>query len=446
MFSLFRNGIKDTKSPTLIDFRSLVTMIQDSPNKAKIRKIRELRAANDQAYKTLKLELPNITPNCYVSERSIGEKETFESNFKGMSKYIYFDFDDVEDINSYKNHLINQYGAYCSLISTSSSGKGVSMIIRVNSGLNEFNYTHVWNYIRKEILGAEDVDMKSRNLGRAWFVPYDSDVFCNYESDIVIPDEVLKQHSLPYEVPKVKDVIVEGVRSEVFQNMLNRLFDNLDKEIEVADEIIINGEKHVNISDLVWTTPVEVNEPILEFKPVIVDHLYFPILVKDGKKRSTFCKLVRKILKLNPYKTEAFIYAALYKVNQKHTDVPMLDSKLRELVHTIFNKVQKEGHQDNEGKLKYIHFNKDCTLDKKSKLKIANSLIGISKRNKSIDKIKETISLLESKNIKVTKAAISKYSGLNPSTIRRNISQSKIDVQDIVKGINSSAVATVSLY
>jgi hypothetical protein len=446
MFSLFTKGITDTKSPALIDFRSLVTMIKDHPEKDKIKSIAKLRASKDESYKTLKLQLPNITPNCYVLERNIGDKETFERNFQGMSKYLYFDFDDVDDVDSFKNRLIMQYGAHCSLISKSSSGKGISMLIRVNSGLNELNYIEVWDYIRNGLLCNEDVDMKSRNLGRAWFVPYDTNVFCNYESDVIVPSRFLKSKTVPYYSPKDKSVKKDSKQDKVVQDMLKRVFDSLD--IDTSDEDYgdteVYSKEMVSISDLVWSTPVEVNEPILEYKPVIVDNLYFPAFIRDGKKRSVFCKLIFKILKLNPYKTESFIYSVLSRVNEKYTDVPMADKKLKELVSSIFLKIQKEGNNDTGGKIKNIHFNKNCNLDRKSKIRIANKITGINKSNNSIELINSSIQYLTTNNLKVTKMAIAKHSGLGYATIKRNYNKSKVSIPELISDINNSSLATIS--
>ena len=140
-YSYFENGIKDVNPKKNIDFPQLIKLIRNNPKQSLIEQIRMLRLNGDDYYKTLKDTLPNITPNCIVSKRSLkGNK--IDINLKVFSQYIYFDID--EPRVDYKNYIIEKYGHLISMVCTSSSAGGVSLLFKITNQITKDNFNSIW--------------------------------------------------------------------------------------------------------------------------------------------------------------------------------------------------------------------------------------------------------------------------------------------------------------
>jgi len=130
MFSLFEDGITDTKCKKTIDLPELRRLIRNNPQAEKIAKLRQLRKSGDEYYKVLKSQLPNITPNCILDARSL-KGENREKNFRQFSQYLYYDIDVQGNPDEYKSYFINKYGHFASLICLSSSAGGISVLFKI---------------------------------------------------------------------------------------------------------------------------------------------------------------------------------------------------------------------------------------------------------------------------------------------------------------------------
>lgn len=103
MFSFFNDGITQTVPTKVIDLTSVVQLVKNNPNKDRISEIRELRANNNQEYKTEKKKLPIITVNAVVKKRGFDNPE----NVDFQSGYIYFDIDKntLEEVKNLKQEF-----------------------------------------------------------------------------------------------------------------------------------------------------------------------------------------------------------------------------------------------------------------------------------------------------------------------------------------------------
>jgi len=103
MFSFFNDGITQTVPTKVIDLTSVVQLVKNNPNKDRISEIRELRANNNQEYKTEKKKLPIITVNAVVKKRGFDNPE----NVEFQSGYIYFDIDKntLEEVKNLKQEF-----------------------------------------------------------------------------------------------------------------------------------------------------------------------------------------------------------------------------------------------------------------------------------------------------------------------------------------------------
>ena len=132
MFSYFEGGISNAKKFNNISIEKLLSLIgKCNPT---IEKIRELDLS-DPDYKCkkdkLKSKLAYITPNCTVTYRD-------DSHIDKFSGYTYFDIDNKDkifkcrqDVLNYKNDLIEKYKGIIKLICISSSGYGLSILVKL---------------------------------------------------------------------------------------------------------------------------------------------------------------------------------------------------------------------------------------------------------------------------------------------------------------------------
>ncbi|WP_318346892.1 hypothetical protein [Aquipluma nitroreducens] len=122
MFSIFKNGIKNTKPDKQpISLSDLTKLIRNNPAADTINQIRQLRENGDQTYKESKRTLAYITPNCVLKKRSLTGDLDYNDNFLYFSGHIYFDFD-VRNAIEFKQAIIQKYKHVVSLVCVSSGG------------------------------------------------------------------------------------------------------------------------------------------------------------------------------------------------------------------------------------------------------------------------------------------------------------------------------------
>jgi hypothetical protein len=186
MFSYFQNGIANVIPQKIIQLNQLIEIIGNNPQQDLIKKIRDMRLEGNKHYKVLKRKLSYITPNCVLRYRDLS-KVNFEKNFIQASQYIYFDIDNIPDIDKYKTEFISNYQNLASLICKSSSGEGLSVLFKLENAISsKEEFLKIWNHIRTKILKNVNIDVTCKDLGRPMFISSDPDVFFNFKNEIKI--------------------------------------------------------------------------------------------------------------------------------------------------------------------------------------------------------------------------------------------------------------------
>ena len=420
MFSYFNGGIKNIYPKRHIDLPTLVRLIKNNPEKLKIEKVRELRRSGID-YSTPKSYLPYITPNCLVRIRNLKESDY---NLIAPSSYIYFDIDDYPNFQKLKDRFIQEYGHLASLICISCSNGGISILFKVSNHLkSENDFLTARQYIIDNILVKEGIDTNAGGIARAMFISSDSDVYYNYENEIVIPAELFykrkkKDLDCLMEVKSIKDSMIR-IHCAPLENFKPTPIK------EVLDQLILE-------------TPVNVKNPVVDFQEVEYVEIRFQYLIKDGLKHKTFTNMIHKLLFLNPVADKHLILSYLYHVNEEYTGHKKM--KLRELMglfETVYNGATINGNSKVKPILKRIHYNKDCesTFNKR---KVSGKIRGILKENETKIKIRAAIEEMEGKGIPISKSSISKYSGIHRGTIIKHMKTDLHDIKKIIDEINDS--------
>ena len=103
----FYDGIKSKTPSRYLNLQEVYEFIKASPNVGLIETIRILKGNNDNYYRELKLKLPVITPHVEANGRKLAGDE-FDINFKSFTQIMYFDIDDVQNVQAEKQRIINK--------------------------------------------------------------------------------------------------------------------------------------------------------------------------------------------------------------------------------------------------------------------------------------------------------------------------------------------------
>lgn len=439
MFSYFQKGITDIIPSKTIDLSSLVKIIKNNPKVADINLlIREKKAHTvidgKEHYKTLKAKLPYITPNCIVKRRDL---KNWTENFIDFSQYIYFDIDLNTCPFVAKAKFLEKHKDEASLVSLSASNGGISILFKVS---NKMKTEQDFNNVRQKLFekyfqNEEDLDHSVKDLGRAWFIPSDQDVYVNYEAEI---DVILDSND------NVNQNINYVNQGKSFGEYNNTLIYTANPLKTLHNDYNKNTYKGSIISlktlyeDYKFESDVDVKNNIVDYNPV--DNylqIKYPKNIPDGHKHKVYAGIISTFIKLNPNIEFDAVYSLLYHINKSNTQ----QMQLTELYSsTLFiyniNMDSKQIYSPSKVRTKNVHFNKQSNLDKKIKSKIANDINGIHRRNGSIKKIKDAIENLLKNGIKVTKSAVMRETGLANKTVIKHWDSVQINIGNYITTIN----------
>lgn len=420
MFSYFKNGITDTNPQKIIDLPALIKTIKNNPERALIEWIRVLRTNGNDEYKELKRGLPNITPNCMVRYRSL-QDDDFERNFQSFNQYIFFDIDTPGD--EYKQYFIKKYGHLVSMVSKSSSGGGLSILLKVSNTITKDNFESIWYNIRTTILKDETVDEKCKDIGRAMFISYDPEVYYNYDNEITV------------EISDTKDIVKEENHPISYGGYNNRLvysFSNKKKEEYSYSVLPID----IVLTKLDRRTRVSVDNPIIDFKPVEYAEVYIPKVIKDGTKHTIYTAMIHQLAYLNPSIEKEYIFSFLFYVNNNHAKPRMNMKELVRLFNFVYDTIKSTGITHHTTITKYVHFNPGYKLSGKEKSILSNTINGYFKRYTNINKIIAAKQELNSTGAKVTSKLVSKLTGLSIKTVQTHFKSEPIDMDQVILNFN----------
>jgi len=425
MFSYFQKGITDTNPSKTIDLPQLIKIIKDNPNKHLIDWIRLLRKQNNEEYKELKRDLPNIAPNCIVKYRSLKDHE-FQQNFIMSSGYIYFDTDDIENVDEYKEYFIKKYGHLVSVVCKSSSCGGLSILFKLTNTISsKEKFLHVWDTIRTTLLQDERIDIKCKDIGRVMFISYDPEVYVNYENEITIDTSncIFEKDSSDN-----KKRVKHPISKNSINNKVVYSFSDKDKPTIIPiDQVLMK---------LVTKTIVPVDNLIVDLKPVDYAEVYIPKQIKDGTKHTIYTSIIHQLVYLNPTIEKEYIFSYLWYINYNHSKPSMEKRELIRLFNMVYTGIKKAGDIHPIIKTKWVHFNSDHRLTGKEKNKLANTLNGYYRRHQTINKIVSVKDELTRKGEMVTRKSVSQITGLSLKTVQIHFNSEPIDMDMVIQQMN----------
>lgn len=429
MFSIYRGGIgKIYPQPKPITIIELVQLIRSNPDSTKIDKIRQLRNNGDKKYKKLKRTLTYITPNCVLKKRDLKDK----NNFLYSSWYVFLDFDNMDDVPAFKNQFIQKYGHIVSMVCISSSSGGISVLIKVDLDLTPNNFTSAWEHLVNDVFTdvASYIDKGTKDMGRAMFVSYDPDVFSNFDNQISLEPCVLK------------DIDTKSFNEKGASQCITLESDFNTLSCTFPYRLLEYTEVH---GQIITQTPIDVNNPVIDYNPVDFTSVRFPNKIKDGSKHRVYTLLIHYLVHLNPQLKPDYIYSFIYYLNKSKAEPRMDKTELQKLFKLVYNKTQAVGYVFDGTKIKSFHINRDAGLDKTDKMMLMNKCNGKNRSKKSIDKILNAKSKLMSLNENVTQKRVAEVSGVSLRTVKKYYHVVEpIDIISLTSDINRNYYSTVT--
>lgn len=393
-----------------IDFARLIKIIRNHPKPDVIDEVIKLRSeGNDEECRRIKKsKLPWITPNCVVKRRSL--KNEFEQNFVQSSGFIYYDIDEGDKVE-----FILKYGDYSSLVTKSVSGRGISILIRINRSINSNEeFLLIYDYIKNTYFKGLKFDDSVRIFGNAWIIPSDKEPFINYEYECLIP-ESLK---------------VEKGSSDV----LSTPHTHIHRMTPSSNEKVIE----INAVDLGNSLPRLLYETKVEFEgkflivPILILTIRFPNVIVDGTKHQLYRRLVHDIIYLNPYATPEQIIKFIKYINNTYANPQMEYNHLKRLVSSQYKYIIENPNYINKSKKsnRVIHYQKRSLIPSKIKSELSNRMRGILDRALTWKRIKSAINFLIDEYETYTYQEIADLLEVSLSTVKRHI---KIDKSSLEK-------------
>jgi hypothetical protein len=290
--------------------------------------------------------------------------------------------------------------------------------------LTKENFQNAWEYVVSEVFKDESsiVDTKTKDIGRAMFISSDPNVFVSHDNEIQINSTDL-----------LKYIKTETIKKGTQQGISMKIFNYTSSCTFPYQLLHYNEIKKVNLS-----TPINLNNPVVDYNPINFSELKVPNEVSDGIKHKFYSSLVHVLVYLNPDLAPSYIYSFLFYINKYKAVPPMESRSLKRLFEYTYNQTQQEVYEYNNVKIKNFHLNKGFFLSKEEKIRIMNKCNGMIRKNKSITKIIEAKAELKSRNEKITQYKIAKFTELGIQTVKKYYWVEEIyDVTSLVDDINN---------
>ncbi|MDB9881998.1 winged helix-turn-helix transcriptional regulator [Bacteroidia bacterium] len=416
MFSFYDESIYKLKPIKTIEFSKLIDIVRSNPYQRDYKTLRSL-SKDDDRYKRLKKTFPRVNANCVVKYHTLRE-EFFNQNYVSGSGYIYLDIDGLEDARAYKKEFIQQYGELVAMVSLSSGGRGLSILVRISENIESHqHYMDVLTYVKDNYFNGITFDEKAETLSQCWFISYDPEVYSNDTNviDVSCVEKCVNQGIIPLGVVK--------------------------NTLKYAEKHIKNLSFYEIYQNITTSTPYS-NKGLIDINPIDYSTAKSPRYITDGTKRNTYTRLIHILVHLNPEVDPKWLLAYIYKLNERCAHPKMSYRDLQSLFNWQYNHCKSEEYLYSGGTTKSIHISSELGLSAQEKSSIANKITGKIRSNKTKEKISAAIEDLRSNGKKITNTAISKVSGLSRKTVIKHmedLESTNLDehVNELIRSIDS---------
>ena len=343
-------------------------------------KARKYKANNQSLfYDNQKAKLPCFTLNFSFHDTKANR------NIKAPSGFIYLDIDDDTDIDL-KNPLV-----FASWLSLSSQGRGV--LVKID-GLSIENFKVNYDKISKEL--NIKTDLNAAKPTQYTIHSYDKDLYINEDSEtwIAINETENSPVSLVSKCEKRKGANELGERNKLH-------FDNI--HFDGKDYIVFPDAKKM------------------------IAKAFIPKRISKGERNSKLLIISLQLRSLNPRLSEKRFSRLIKSINLNHCKPPMAEKEVNSIIYKALNYNELNPLFNTPRR---VIFNPECTLNRKEKMKIVNTITGKKRSLDTLKSLEEIVINWDVNNLgKITQQKLANFSGRNIKTIEKHYKSFKDEVQ-----------------
>ncbi|RTK92381.1 MAG: hypothetical protein EKK61_04755 [Rickettsiales bacterium] len=379
-----------------IDFQTFVNSIKN-PNqniKETILKARQEYVLNGKTnnYKSIKKSLPCV----YLNAIFEGKNTNYE-NVVASSNRLFFDVDEVNNLEEIKGKLIQN--KFVESVWISVSQKGLQFTVQIDLQENVFD-NYIFQFIQESIFEGIKLDSNAFKITQPSFFSYDENIFHNPESyKIFIPKNYTStlSNSTKKKINRKQNTSSNlNINYDEFKHYTKKeIEDTFVQEIKEAVNYFYSPLKFYKGYFFMKQDKIEVGERNKYMCAFIYHQFQYHIINKLTSKED-----INNILK----------YALQY--NSKAFKEMLGDDEVETIYNYYFNKYKANRININDVQLsRYIWTNKQLTATEKRQIVAKNNQILIQKRNKENQEknqlyIIEAVKQLNEKGIKITNQSI----------------------------------------
>lgn len=400
----------------LYSIDQLVNLIRNNPDP----KIEYLRSVvyGSKEYKSLKTNLPAVMP--HGEFKSLGN-----SGLLRPSEYLFFDIDNLGDnVNQVKQKLINSFPV--SMVCLSPGGGGIHFLIKWNGTCLledgtilkwegdrvkwEETFNIVLRFVRQELINLGfNIDDYAGGLCRKMNISSDPNVYYNKDNEFK-----LKGLKVPFQLYKKKEE---------------------DRSITDMVPCDNQNENVIPLKELLKTIKLEIKYEKEIIGDWVIDNyetyfIRYPKKIIDGKKHSTYIRIVNALYYINININRHQIYSYIYWINQSQ-ETRMDITHLKRFIYNICNKIEETGIINLKTKNRTMAFNRESKLGPREKISISNKIKGYIKSNKTIKTIQDAILRLSEDNLSPTQKNVSELTKIPLSTVKKNWNKKIVDLSNL---------------
>ncbi|MES2829509.1 MAG: BT4734/BF3469 family protein [Bacteroidota bacterium] len=421
---------RDTEKKVDLDY-VLHHIKNGDENAERIEEARRLGKSDDR-YQQTKSSLPVIPWNATFS--NLKKKGYIQT----MTGFIFFDKDNLSDdeIKSYKELLMTF--PYVLAVWKSFGGKGVGCVVKCDQ-VTQDNFSNVWDAIDEAVgIGFDPGVRKVTQVNALSFDP-----------DIRVNDFAT---SFFYEVKEKPNVSRTSYNGSLNYSSSSSFDEN-------GFNYTVNTSNNNNLKPLNYLSRLSTIFPFIYNKPKVVFETQHdtslsdsygcieyetPIhhtevnehyIITEGKRNHCLKTILSALLVLNPSVDKALLYFHFSRINQSQCKPPYPEKELKSMFNSFYRK-QRQGKLYATSRLRYIYFEKHCTLTRGERLSRAGKIGRRVRKNNTTRSIEHTIEHLVQEQKKITKKLVASVANRTPKIVARHW-----DVfEDTVKAHNEALI------
>jgi hypothetical protein len=395
-FSLLEHGWMNPKVTGEVSIDVLQILIKHNKHQDKIKRLHTLVKGSDE-YDRIKEKLPCVKPH------GIFDGYGKEENFKKFSGYIFFDIDSG-DMRKHREILLAKHSDKIYMLGKSVGGNGLFFYIKVGNhrNLTKENFINIQNYFIKKVFADVDIDLRAKGISRNQVIPFDSDLYVNDNAIVVIPDYIFDSNSNV-------DVNQQSVCKGQCINKINKCY-----------TLNFTSSKYIDYAtlckQLIIHTPVDFpNNEMYIIKEIDIVRVPVWRMVTTGYRHMFFKWQINALMYLNKNISLLEVESFIHFWNQYMTDEPLEKKDFKRTVQLEYNRLKEGGQNFAKVVRRKIHTNPAY----ENRRATANQVRADITKQETMNKMREAINQIISKDGKLTKAAIAKLTGISRQTITK---------------------------